>query len=60
MVETMHKAAQYLAMAGKSYLEAKKDDSHRNLEWLGKKKSLVSHDLNDHAFAWQSTTNNMH
>ncbi|MDB9725184.1 hypothetical protein OAA90_02255 [Salibacteraceae bacterium] len=56
----MHKAAQYLAMAGKSYLEAKKDDSHTNLEWLGKKKSLVSHDLNDHAFAWQSTTNNMH
>jgi len=48
MVETMHKAAQYLAMAGKFYLEAKKDDSHTNLEWLVKKKSLVSHDLNDH------------
>jgi len=48
MVETMHKAAQYLAMAGKSYLTAKEDDSHTNLEWLVKKTSLVSRDLNDH------------
>ena len=48
MVETMHKAAQYLAMAGKSYLPAKEDDSHTSLEWLVKKKSLVSRDLNDH------------
>lgn len=48
MVETMHKAAQYLAMAGKTYLSEKSDDSHTNLEWLPKKKSLVSRDLNDH------------
>ncbi len=48
MVETMHKAAQYLAMAGKTYLPEKSDDSHTNLEWLPKKKSLVSRDLNDH------------
>ena len=47
MVETMHKAAQYLAMAGKTYLQEKSDDSHTNLEWLPKKRSLVSRDLND-------------
>lgn len=48
MVETMHKAAQYLAMAGKSYLNPKDGESHTNLKWLRKKTSLVTEDLNEH------------
>ncbi len=44
--ETMHIAAQYLAMAAKSFLPAQDDDSHTNLGWNSKDKRMESRPLN--------------
>lgn len=39
----LHMASQYVAMAGKSFVEARADDSHTNLKW--KDARLLSHEL---------------
>lgn len=43
VISELHTAAQYLAMAGKSFVEHKDDDSHTNLGW--KDNRMVSHEL---------------
>lgn len=45
MLEQLHKAAQYLAAANISYLPAKPDDSHTNLEWNPNDKRLLSREF---------------
>lgn len=47
MLHQLHLAAQYLAMAGKSFLEPRDDDSHTNLGFSVAKKSLFTLPLND-------------
>jgi hypothetical protein len=47
MTKQLHLAAQYLATAAKSFLEAKSDDSHTNLGFSIKEKSLQTWDLDD-------------
>ena len=41
----MHIAAQYLAAAGKSFLDKKSDDSHTNLEWNSELRALLTRPL---------------
>lgn len=46
MTQQLHLAAQYLATAAKSFLEAKADDSHTNLGFSVKEKSIQTWPLN--------------
>ncbi len=48
MVETMHKAAQYLQVAAQSNQNATEGAKEVALSWVKKKSSLVTADLNDH------------
>lgn len=48
MVETMHKAAQYLQVAAQINQSAQVDAKEASLNWVKKKSSLVTADLNDH------------
>lgn len=43
----MHRAAQYLATAAKSFIPPKPDDSHTNLGWDPQSRSISTHGLND-------------
>ena len=43
----LHIAAQYLAMAGKNYVEHQSDDSHANLGWIKETNSFVTHKLSN-------------
>ena len=45
MIEQLHIAAQYLATAGISFVEAREDDSHTNLGWSIENHELTSHPL---------------
>ena len=45
MLKQLHLAAQYLAMAGKSYVAHAPDDSHTNLAWDESSKRLLSRNL---------------
>lgn len=45
--EALHKAAQYIAAAGKSFVQPKVDDSHTSLYWSSHESSMVSQPLND-------------
>jgi hypothetical protein len=45
--DSLHLAAQYLAMAGKSFIASKPDDSHTNLAWNSEEKQLESRSLNE-------------
>ena len=47
MLEQVHFASQYLAMAGKSFLESKADDSHTNIGYNIISSSFETWDLND-------------
>ncbi|MDC6365949.1 MULTISPECIES: hypothetical protein [Flavobacteriaceae] len=47
IIKQLHLAAQYLAAAGKSFLEHKSDDSHTNLEFSIAEKSLLTWPLGD-------------
>jgi len=46
MIETLHRAAQYLAAAGNSFLDKKDDDSHANLGWNSEFMALSTRPLN--------------
>ena len=46
MEEVMHRAAQYLAAAGISFLKKRDDDSHTNLGWRSDLTSLLTYKLN--------------
>lgn len=39
--ETLHQAAQYIAMAGRSFIPIKEDDSHTNIDWDASKNWLI-------------------
>ena len=45
MTEELHKAAQYLCCAGKSYLDHQPDDSHTNMGWEPGIEALITHPL---------------
>lgn len=45
--EQVHRAAQYLAMAGKFLLKNQPDDSHTNMGWDMSREALLSHSLPD-------------
>lgn len=47
MLRHMHLAAQYLAMAGKSFLKAKADDSHTNLSFVKDENQLQTRELDN-------------
>ena len=47
MIKQLHLASQYLAAAGKSFLEHKTDDSHTNLEFSIQTKSLLTWPFED-------------
>ncbi len=47
MLHQLHLAAQYLAMAGKSFLEPRDDDGHTNLAFSIEEKSLFTRPLNN-------------
>ncbi len=47
IIQQFHLASQYLAMAGKSFLEHKEDDSHTNLGFSVAKKGLFTWPLDD-------------
>ncbi len=46
MIETLHRAAQYLSAAANSYLPVSDDDSHANLEWSNEFLALTTRPLN--------------
>ncbi len=69
-IREMHLAAQYLAAAGKSFLEHKADDSHTNLAFNQKKASLetwpidlqglkLTFNYESFSLAWQSEENEL-
>lgn len=43
--EIVHRAAQYIAMAGKYFSEPQDDDGHLNLGWLVMKEKFITHPL---------------
>ena len=47
MIQQFHLASQYLAMAGKSFLDHLEDDSHTNMEFSIAEKSLLTWPLDD-------------
>lgn len=49
MTESLHIALQYLAAAGKSYLEHRPDDSHTNVGWSSDIRSFYTHPLGQYA-----------
>lgn len=49
--EQIHIAAQYLAMMGKYYVPAKKDDSHTNLDWDPVTQQFASHPSGDQSIS---------
>lgn len=48
MLRQFHMAAQYLAAAGKSFIDVKSDDSHTNLGWSTKEHALNTWPLSKH------------
>jgi hypothetical protein len=46
MIETLHRAAQYLAAGGNSFIEQRDDDSQSNLGWNSEFMALTTHPLN--------------
>lgn len=51
MIKQFHLAAQYLATAGRSFVEVKSDDSHTNVEWNAVEKRLESRFFGDNLLA---------
>ena len=63
MLQQLHLAAQYLAAAGKSFIDIKSDDSHTNLEWsikehllrtwpLSKQEDILSLNYDSFSLIW--------
>ncbi len=44
--ESIHRAAQYLAIAGINYLENKENDSHTNMGWDKERNAFITRNLN--------------